>query len=50
VIYKAFGGASRVGLLVFFELSSERIPCVELGIRVKHMAFLELSAEWNPSS
>jgi len=26
VIYKAFGGASKVGLLVFLELSLERIP------------------------
>jgi len=26
------------------------IPWVELGIGVKHMAFLELSSEWHPSS
>jgi len=26
VIYKAFGDASKVGLLVFLELSLERIP------------------------
>jgi len=26
VIYKAFSDASKVGLLVFLELSSERIP------------------------
>ena len=50
VIYKDFGDASKVGLLVFLELSSKRIPWVELGIRVKHVAFLELSLEWHPSS
>jgi len=50
VIYQAFGGASKVGLLVFLELSSERIPWVELGIGVKHVAFLELSSEWHPTS
>jgi len=27
VIYKASGVASKVGLQVFLELSSERIPC-----------------------
>jgi len=36
--------------LVFLELSSECIPWVELGIWVKHVAFLELSSEWHPSS
>ena len=50
VIYKAFSDASKVGLLVFLELSSERIPSVELGIGVKHVAFLKLSSEWHPSS
>ncbi|QCD92865.1 hypothetical protein DEO72_LG5g934 [Vigna unguiculata] len=31
-------------------LSSKRIPSVELGIVVKHVAFLELSSEWHPLS
>jgi len=31
-------------------LTLERIPWVELGIGVKHVAFLELSSEWHPSS
>jgi len=50
VIYKAFGDASKVGLQVFLELSSKRIPWVKLGIGVKHVAFIELSSEWHPSS
>jgi len=31
-------------------IGSERIPWVELEIGVKHVAFLELSSEWHPSS
>jgi len=43
-------GYFKGGLLVFIYLSLERIPWVELGIGVKHVAFLELSSEWRPSS
>jgi len=47
---QGFSDASKMSLLVFLELSSERILLDELGIGVKHVAFLELSSEWHPSS
>jgi len=47
---QSFSDTLKVGLMVFLELSSERIPWVELGIGVKHVPFLELSLEWHPLS
>jgi len=40
MIYKAFDDDAKVGLLVFLELSSERIPRVELGIADEHEKLL----------
>jgi len=46
----SFSNALKVSLLMLLELSSECILWVELGIGVKHVAFLELSSEWHHSS
>jgi len=42
VIYKASSGALKMGLLVFLELWLRVSLELWLGIRVKHMVFLEL--------